>query len=124
MPHVSDIKLIRTDTTLDLSQKAEKVDRSVNKQRQGISARQLKARTTRRSPLACLVDWWRAYGIDLETCKSRETEYRVVIAIPHVSDIKLIRTDTTLDLSQKAEKAICLLQKKAIYYAYDIKNES
>ncbi|KAK9145430.1 hypothetical protein Sjap_005333 [Stephania japonica] len=24
MPHVSDIKLIRTDTTLDLSQKAEK----------------------------------------------------------------------------------------------------
>ncbi|TYI38914.1 hypothetical protein ES332_A02G062600v1, partial [Gossypium tomentosum] len=24
----------------------------------------------------------------------------------HVSDIKLIRTDTTLDLSQKAEKAI------------------
>ena len=26
----------------------------------------------------------------------------------HVSDIKLIRTDTTLDLSQKAEKGIVL----------------
>lgn len=26
----------------------------------------------------------------------------------HVSDIKLIRTDTTLDLSQKAEKGILL----------------
>ncbi|CBI33939.3 unnamed protein product, partial [Vitis vinifera] len=26
----------------------------------------------------------------------------------HVSDIKLIRTDTTLDLSQKAEKAIVM----------------
>ncbi|CAL0309479.1 unnamed protein product [Lupinus luteus] len=24
----------------------------------------------------------------------------------HISDIKLIRTDTTLDLSQKAEKAV------------------
>ncbi|KAK9145427.1 hypothetical protein Sjap_005330 [Stephania japonica] len=54
--------------------------------------------------IKCLVDWWRAYGIDLETCKSREIEYCVVIAILYVSDIKLIRTDTTLDLSQKAEK--------------------
>ena len=27
----------------------------------------------------------------------------------HVSDIKLIRTDTTLDLSQKAEKGMPLL---------------
>ncbi|KAK9121878.1 hypothetical protein Syun_019495 [Stephania yunnanensis] len=27
--------------------------------------------------------------------------------MPHVSDIKLIRTDTTLDLSQKAEKVLC-----------------
>ncbi|KAG4907361.1 hypothetical protein JHK82_056024 [Glycine max] len=26
----------------------------------------------------------------------------------HISDIKLIRTDTTLDLSQKAEKGMCL----------------
>jgi len=26
----------------------------------------------------------------------------------HISDIKLIRTDTTLDLSQKAEKGIIL----------------
>ncbi|KAL7241237.1 hypothetical protein ACSBR2_006790 [Camellia fascicularis] len=27
----------------------------------------------------------------------------------HVSDIKLIRTDTTLDLSQKAEKGMLIL---------------
>ncbi|CAN0898060.1 Serine/threonine-protein kinase ZRK7 [Linum grandiflorum] len=27
----------------------------------------------------------------------------------HISDIKLIRTDTTLDLSQKAEKGILYL---------------
>ncbi|KAK9145425.1 hypothetical protein Sjap_005328 [Stephania japonica] len=60
--------------------------------------------------IRCLVDWWRAYGIDLEMCKSRETEYRVVIAILYVSDIKLIRTDTTLDLSQKAEKDIKLIR--------------
>ncbi|KAG4984679.1 hypothetical protein JHK87_029428 [Glycine soja] len=26
----------------------------------------------------------------------------------HISDIKLIKTDTTLDLSQKAEKGLCL----------------
>ncbi|PNT62675.1 hypothetical protein BRADI_4g06818v3 [Brachypodium distachyon] len=26
--------------------------------------------------------------------------------MPHISDIKLIRTDTTLDLSQKAEKGM------------------
>ena len=30
--------------------------------------------------------------------------------IGHVSDIKLIRTDTTLDLSQKAEKGMNYLQ--------------
>ncbi|KAF7088459.1 hypothetical protein CFC21_091561 [Triticum aestivum] len=30
----------------------------------------------------------------------------------HISDIKLIRTDTTLDLSQKAEKG--MLQKVAV----------
>ncbi|ESW05576.1 hypothetical protein PHAVU_011G191200 [Phaseolus vulgaris] len=29
----------------------------------------------------------------------------------HISDIKLIRTDTTLDLSQKAEKGmICIME--------------
>ena len=31
MNHVSDIKLIRTDTTLDLSQKAEKGDSTIFK---------------------------------------------------------------------------------------------
>ncbi|RID74139.1 hypothetical protein BRARA_B01252 [Brassica rapa] len=34
----------------------------------------------------------------------------------HISDIKLIRTDTTLDLSQKAEKGmICLVAGFIIY---------
>ena len=33
----------------------------------------------------------------------------------HVSDIKLIRTDTTLDLSQKAEK-VCLTRDGAGKY--------
>ncbi|BBN18742.1 hypothetical protein MPTK1_8g05100 [Marchantia polymorpha subsp. ruderalis] len=34
-----------------------------------------------------------------------------------VSDIKLIRTDTTLDLSQKAEKGILLHRKSEHYKA-------
>ncbi|KAK5817357.1 hypothetical protein PVK06_022281 [Gossypium arboreum] len=34
----------------------------------------------------------------------------------HVSDIKLIRTDTTLDLSQKAEKGMrCLVEARFFY---------
>ncbi|KQK11297.1 hypothetical protein BRADI_2g59315v3 [Brachypodium distachyon] len=31
----------------------------------------------------------------------------------HISDIKLIRTDTTLDLSQKAEKGEVVLKRVA-----------
>ncbi|XP_062177906.1 uncharacterized protein LOC133882703 [Alnus glutinosa] len=34
----------------------------------------------------------------------------------HVSDIKLIRTDTTLDLSQKAEKGMIFLVTHAVFY--------
>ncbi|PKA58432.1 hypothetical protein AXF42_Ash013938 [Apostasia shenzhenica] len=34
----------------------------------------------------------------------------------HVSDIKLIRTDTTLDLSQKAEKGMSLLTASSAIY--------
>ncbi|CAL9245317.1 unnamed protein product [Arabidopsis halleri] len=35
----------------------------------------------------------------------------------HISDIKLIRTDTTLDLSQKAEKGmICQLGSTSVLY--------
>ncbi|KAL4182645.1 hypothetical protein AMTRI_Chr11g94230 [Amborella trichopoda] len=34
----------------------------------------------------------------------------------HVSDIKLIRTDTTLDLSQKAEKGMLLLLDRTAFY--------
>ena len=36
--------------------------------------------------------------------------------LAHVSDIKLIRTDTTLDLSQKAEKGmLCIVASIAFY---------
>ncbi|KAG8643542.1 hypothetical protein MANES_11G047250v8, partial [Manihot esculenta] len=35
----------------------------------------------------------------------------------HVSDIKLIRTDTTLDLSQKAEKGMLNKKSHASFYA-------
>ena len=35
----------------------------------------------------------------------------------HISDIKLIRTDTTLDLSQKAEKGMSLLLNCALFYS-------
>ncbi|KAG4190289.1 hypothetical protein ERO13_A07G022217v2, partial [Gossypium hirsutum] len=34
----------------------------------------------------------------------------------HVSDIKLIRTDTTLDLSQKAEKGMRCLAEARFFY--------
>ncbi|KAG2721550.1 hypothetical protein I3760_02G087000, partial [Carya illinoinensis] len=76
------IKLIRTDTTLDLSQKAEKVV-----QRMGDARRpQQQAAVVGHPPRK----------INLISCGP----------MGHVSDIKLIRTDTTLDLSQKAEKGM------------------
>ncbi|KAK5785982.1 hypothetical protein PVK06_040606 [Gossypium arboreum] len=34
----------------------------------------------------------------------------------HVSDIKLIRTDTTLDLSQKAEKGMFVPSQARFFY--------
>ena len=34
----------------------------------------------------------------------------------HVSDIKLIRTDTTLDLSQKAEKGMLCSESPSFFY--------
>ncbi|KAF9688218.1 hypothetical protein SADUNF_Sadunf02G0174400 [Salix dunnii] len=34
----------------------------------------------------------------------------------HVSDIKLIRTDTTLDLSQKAEKGMPIIVSRFSFY--------
>ncbi|CDO98762.1 unnamed protein product [Coffea canephora] len=34
----------------------------------------------------------------------------------HVSDIKLIRTDTTLDLSQKAEKGMLVTRLARCFY--------
>ena len=36
----------------------------------------------------------------------------------HVSDIKLIRTDTTLDLSQKAEKGMPCITNELVFYSY------
>ncbi|KAG4960832.1 hypothetical protein JHK87_037465 [Glycine soja] len=35
----------------------------------------------------------------------------------HISDIKLIRTDTTLDLSQKAEKGMLKYFKDCLFYS-------
>ena len=35
----------------------------------------------------------------------------------HISDIKLIRTDTTLDLSQKAEKGMNYSVLKCLFYS-------
>ena len=35
----------------------------------------------------------------------------------HVSDIKLIRTDTTLDLSQKAEKGMSVQSSRFAFYS-------
>ena len=37
----------------------------------------------------------------------------------HISDIKLIRTDTTLDLSQKAEKGMRCLEPDFSFYVLD-----
>ena len=34
----------------------------------------------------------------------------------HISDIKLIRTDTTLDLSQKAEKGMIRAASSFVFY--------
>jgi len=36
--------------------------------------------------------------------------------ITHISDIKLIRTDTTLDLSQKAEKGMSISYEVCLFY--------
>jgi len=36
--------------------------------------------------------------------------------LAHISDIKLIRTDTTLDLSQKAEKGMIYAEVEGMFY--------
>ncbi|ESR40274.1 hypothetical protein CICLE_v10027385mg, partial [Citrus x clementina] len=36
----------------------------------------------------------------------------------HISDIKLIRTDTTLDLSQKAEKGMLCFMSRLGFYSF------
>ncbi|CAN1297285.1 Serine/threonine-protein kinase ZRK7, partial [Linum perenne] len=36
--------------------------------------------------------------------------------LAHISDIKLIRTDTTLDLSQKAEKGMLITFNELLFY--------
>ncbi|KAG2570373.1 hypothetical protein PVAP13_7KG073609 [Panicum virgatum] len=35
-----------------------------------------------------------------------KNKFNIKVGYAHISDIKLIRTDTTLDLSQKAEKGM------------------
>ncbi|KAM7519578.1 hypothetical protein LguiB_018540 [Lonicera macranthoides] len=43
----------------------------------------------------------------------------------HISDIKLIKTNTTLDLSQKAEKGVfCLMRKHTVFFSKRQKNSS
>ncbi|KAK7367828.1 hypothetical protein VNO80_09846 [Phaseolus coccineus] len=106
--HISDIKLIRTDTTLDLSQKAEKVHISDIKLIRtdttlDLSQKAEKGPCKSATQEQCLKDQVASYfdgplpqKINLISCE----------LIVHISDIKLIRTDTTLDLSQKAEKGM------------------
>ncbi|KAG5573064.1 hypothetical protein H5410_062830 [Solanum commersonii] len=95
MTHISDIKLIRTDTTLDLSQKAEK----------GILYF-----TYEPGALSSFSTLYFSFYID--TGQMNLKCHPLLIScesMTHISDIKLIRTDTTLDLSQKAEKGMLYL---------------
>ncbi|KAK7314615.1 hypothetical protein VNO77_33142 [Canavalia gladiata] len=106
MVHVSDIKLIRTDTTLDLSQKAEKVqERTADKNcdphlsRANVTVPRDSTNSSKSGLLTQLLSTvvdLLPQKINLISCEP----------MAHVSDIKLIRTDTTLDLSQKAEKGM------------------
>uniref|UniRef100_A0A7N0V4A4 Uncharacterized protein n=1 Tax=Kalanchoe fedtschenkoi TaxID=63787 RepID=A0A7N0V4A4_KALFE len=45
-------------------------------------------------------------------------------SLNHISDIKLIRTDTTLDLSQKAEKGMIIIIETLASYLALFKNFS
>ncbi|ESW29303.1 hypothetical protein PHAVU_002G059100 [Phaseolus vulgaris] len=94
--HISDIKLIRTDTTLDLSQKVEE-----DPCKSATQGRCL------RDQVASYFDGPLPQKINLISCE----------LIVHISDIKLIRTDTTLDLSQKAEKG--MLKHKEVFDFYN-----
>ncbi|AES60098.1 hypothetical protein MTR_1g040210 [Medicago truncatula] len=51
------------------------------------------------------LDWW---GAPTTKVASPPQKSNLISCEPlvHISDIKLIRTDTTLDLSQKAEKGM------------------
>nr|GMC78565.1 probable plastid-lipid-associated protein 4, chloroplastic [Ipomoea batatas] len=140
LAHVSDIKLIRTDTTLDLSQKAEKDTKLIRtdttldlsqkaekdyhcEQRpkflrsrtnyQGINADTLRAQNLESWPTfnqarAIVQNQGDAQKprqqATLMGLSPKKIELISCEPMAHVSDIKLIRTDTTLDLSQKAEK--------------------
>ncbi|KAG8375555.1 hypothetical protein BUALT_Bualt10G0112200 [Buddleja alternifolia] len=125
MAYISDIKLIRTDTTLDLSQKAEKgmlnsiVDLSIY--------------TCSVLVLSFAFDvglkfWFRLECYAKAMLEKPQQQATVMGSPPikinlisceplaHISDIKLIRTDTTLDLSQKAEKGmLCSVLDFSIY---------
>ncbi|KAG8375556.1 hypothetical protein BUALT_Bualt10G0112500 [Buddleja alternifolia] len=91
MAHISDIKLIRTDTTLDLSQKAEK----------GMLNLEL--------------------DFSIYTCSVLLVSSALDVGLKplaHISNIKLIRTDTTFDLSQKAEKGMPNLEFDFSIYSF------
>ena len=57
------------------------------------------------------VDAWSGRGKPLFQLPVPKTNLICGPRVGDVSDIKLIRTDTTLDLSQKAEKRYCLLRE-------------
>ena len=78
------------------------------------------------------LDWWGAPAIALVQHKSdtQETQQQATVVasspqeinliscgpLAHISDIKLIRTDTTLDLSQKAEKGMLIPSARFSFY--------
>ncbi|KAK7343010.1 hypothetical protein VNO80_25971 [Phaseolus coccineus] len=124
------IKLIRTDTTLDLSQKAEKGRRTCNQKNSHTSqdGRLAIKRTDTPHRMEDLQSNEETHVTSEEEfvniCKTRampeslsskplqlalsQKKINLISYEPmvHISDIKLIRTDTTLDLSQKAEKGM------------------
>ncbi|KAK8588792.1 hypothetical protein V6N12_023206 [Hibiscus sabdariffa] len=115
MTHISYIKLIRTDTTLDLSQKAEKgpldsiVQPVLNFKRISIHTNGGFTLPTGKTPVPeeiIILELRRvrqAQAIVQHLDDARNSQCEL---IAHVSYIKLIKTDTPLGLSQKAKKGV------------------
>ncbi|KAL5757970.1 hypothetical protein ACOSP7_020581 [Xanthoceras sorbifolium] len=120
MIYVSDIKLIRTDITLDLNQKAGKVYSKARDCLRSFGRKHLKKYGVEESPgLYSRYNSSKNRGMPLKVantrtpkasycCRTSPKTFNLISCEPiiHVSDIKMIRTDSILDLSQKAEKVI------------------